>query len=78
MRILLVWEMGRTAGHVAILSELARAITKKHKKKAEIFFALQTPGALLPFAEGLDYTLLQAPFAPPVVYAKGKPIVMLT
>lgn len=66
MRFLLVWEMGRNFGHATKLAELARAIARKEKKKAELVFALQNPGALLPFTEGLGkVTILQAPFCPP-------------
>lgn len=65
MRILLAWEIGRNYGHVMALAELAQAMAKKHRKKAEIFFVLQSPGAVLPFVEGLEYRLLQAPFSAP-------------
>jgi hypothetical protein len=65
MKILLAWEMGRNYGHVTKLAELAKAIARKQKKRVELIFVLQSTGALLQFADGLDYKLLQAPLYPP-------------
>ncbi len=65
MRILLAWEIGRNYGHAATLADLARVLVEKQRKKAEIFFVLQSPGAVLPYVEGLEYRLLQAPYTPP-------------
>ena len=61
MKVLFAWEMGRNFGHVTYLAEVARPLAKN---KAELFFALQNPASIRPFAEGLDYKVLQAPYFP--------------
>ncbi len=68
MRILFSWELGKNFGHVTQIAEVARPLAKR---KAELFFALQNPGLIRPFAEGFDYKVLQAPYYP-VRSAAGK------
>jgi len=62
MRVLFAWEMGRNFGHVA---EVASVATLLARDGAEVFLALQNPGAALAFVGDARIRLLQAPFRAP-------------
>lgn len=61
MKILITWELGKNFGHIAKLVEIAKPLADKG---ANIFFALQNPGAFLKFRPDFEHTILQAPFSP--------------
>lgn len=62
MRVLFAWEMGRNFGHVARIAEVAAILARDG---ADVFLALQNPGAASAFVRNARIRLLQAPFRAP-------------